>query len=780
MSSSRNPSADVGSLTNFFEKIGNQPANASMINKSSNIPNKAESGSSHMLTQELSSFSATNPFLDDIRDSTSSRVSNPFDDPPSNPFSSTNSLDIDTIEYPSSPKVIGDKGGMSIAGNAKAVKTPPPPPKKPDFLQSNPQSLTKSGLAYSKSINELNNRPQSSGGYTDINSRANIFKHSSSVELDSVPRYPSKSYQKKQNSSLSANYSFKQDNGPIKVFSNSSLNGPLISNDSQNILFNLDDKGKNPFLSPDDEMDYNTFPNIKIDTHEDSPNSLAPSFSHAPRRVNSTASVSESISKASIRSYNSMVFATSPSKEYKMNKDFDIPEQYEKHMKTRINVIKEIIDTEEAFTKDLIILRDIFSIPSRDARVFVKQDWRLLFFNLDDVITFSLGFRQQLLNANTNTPADSYIGRVFLESLPEMENVFVEYCKNNEAALAKIAEFSQDEASEDIKSFLLNCQKEMQGKTGAWDLASLIIKPVQRIMKYPLLLAQLLKVTPSDFVDHRNIWLAAENLEQVADRINELKKRKDIVEKYVDRKGPRDIVHGVKKMVLRSAQQVRRGIAGSDLPEDQTYIALKKQLYDSLEQVEKFQEECVNWLNKLRNYVGFIEAIGLYYRDLNGTYSSKYYTATTRLANGLFNEVQNEIKEKVFPIIEKLLKMYQDPSMVVDKCEQKRLDYERIMHMQSKGEDLKKHHNGAIDEYYSIRAQLLDELPAFFNLSGQLLDKISGKLIRIQMKVHGEIAKSIEPFAAIQKSKYSDTDMIEANHKVEEILREISKPFESS
>ena len=32
------------------------------------------------------------------------------------------------------------------------------------------------------------------------------------------------------------------------------------------------------------------------------------------------------------------------------------------------------------------------------------------------------------------------------------------------------------------------CQAQMQGKTTSWDLGSLLIKPVQRVLKYPLLL----------------------------------------------------------------------------------------------------------------------------------------------------------------------------------------------------------------------------------------------------------------------------------------------------
>ena len=39
-----------------------------------------------------------------------------------------------------------------------------------------------------------------------------------------------------------------------------------------------------------------------------------------------------------------------------------------------------------------------------------------------------------------------------------------------------------------IKEFFKSCQSQLQGRTGAWDLGSLLIKPVQRVLKYPLLI----------------------------------------------------------------------------------------------------------------------------------------------------------------------------------------------------------------------------------------------------------------------------------------------------
>ena len=79
---------------------------------------------------------------------------------------------------------------------------------------------------------------------------------------------------------------------------------------------------------------------------------------------------------------------------------------------------------------------------------------------------------------------------------------------------------------------------EMQGKTNAWDLASLLVKPFQRVLKYPLLFKRLSEALDphSDHDELNDIKEAAINLANVAEIINKVKKRNDVVEKYVQGK----------------------------------------------------------------------------------------------------------------------------------------------------------------------------------------------------------------------------------------------------
>ena len=68
----------------------------------------------------------------------------------------------------------------------------------------------------------------------------------------------------------------------------------------------------------------------------------------------------------------------------------------------------------------------------------------------------------------------------------------------------------------------------LRGKPNLLDMGSLIIKPVQRIMKYPLLLRELLQATPEDHPDHRPLQEAFTAVKIINVNINEFKRRKDI------------------------------------------------------------------------------------------------------------------------------------------------------------------------------------------------------------------------------------------------------------
>ena len=59
-------------------------------------------------------------------------------------------------------------------------------------------------------------------------------------------------------------------------------------------------------------------------------------------------------------------------------------------------------------------------------------------------------------------------------------------------------------------------------------MGSILIKPVQRILRYPLLLNELLKCTEAEHADRADLARARDIMTDVAAFINESKRRKDI------------------------------------------------------------------------------------------------------------------------------------------------------------------------------------------------------------------------------------------------------------
>ncbi|KAJ2399428.1 hypothetical protein GGI23_002662, partial [Coemansia sp. RSA 2559] len=76
--------------------------------------------------------------------------------------------------------------------------------------------------------------------------------------------------------------------------------------------------------------------------------------------------------------------------------------------------------------------------------------------------------------------------------------------------------------SASIYQFMSDQNQSLEGKTTSWDLPSLLIKPVQRILKYPLLIRSLLGLTPPHTSDHSRLEKAAFIVENIAETINAL------------------------------------------------------------------------------------------------------------------------------------------------------------------------------------------------------------------------------------------------------------------
>lgn len=77
----------------------------------------------------------------------------------------------------------------------------------------------------------------------------------------------------------------------------------------------------------------------------------------------------------------------------------------------------------------------------------------------------------------------------------------------------------------------LSASFSLRGKTNYINLGSFLIKPVQRVMRYPLLLMELLGATPESHHDRPQLAQALQAVKEINVNINEYKRRKDLGKK---------------------------------------------------------------------------------------------------------------------------------------------------------------------------------------------------------------------------------------------------------
>ncbi|KAI8928805.1 hypothetical protein BC831DRAFT_446637 [Entophlyctis helioformis] len=453
----------------------------------------------------------------------------------------------------------------------------------------------------------------------------------------------------------------------------------------------------------------------------------------------------------------------------------------EKSALKRSRIAKELVDTERSFLSDMHVLAEVYAVPSLQSGVLPPADHKLLFGQLDSVIATSTEVLA-LFEAATEPGREDWIGNAFNQVMKLIETTYCDYCKHNEAALAKLTEYASPACPDAIKAFLEESRVKLQGRTSAWDLASMVVKPVQRVLKYPLLIRSLLKETPPTHSDFEQLVQAFEAIELVAEKINEVKKRKDIVEKYVAGKAPTNMLHGISKKLGRGAQQLKKatGLAGAEEEaSDALYDALHERFHAQFESVHALQKELLAWLRTTKEYLEYEELVAtcldeVYYVDSipAGDYTNpdridypalvkKYRALCGRLLTGPYRDVETQIRSVIFPALEKLVERFREPQLVMKKRDDKLLDYERAKAIRLKGEPVDKLLADSADTYPSINAQLIEELPQFMTLVSVYINQVLMHLVDIQANLYDYIRQNIVPLTeSMRISMYETTEDI--------------------
>ncbi|KAI9305164.1 hypothetical protein BJ944DRAFT_73012 [Cunninghamella echinulata] len=163
-------------------------------------------------------------------------------------------------------------------------------------------------------------------------------------------------------------------------------------------------------------------------------------------------------------------------------------------------VINELLETEKIYCNDMIVLKEVYYdqanlllLQNEDRhhqqQPFSSSDIKIIFSNLLAIIEFETIFVDLLKDAISLQQDKNgqflSIGMVFRNMMQQIDHVYCDYCKRHEDAVCRLQEL---DAKPNVQQFLKTCSEQLHGRTQSWDIGSMLIKPVQRVLKYPLLL----------------------------------------------------------------------------------------------------------------------------------------------------------------------------------------------------------------------------------------------------------------------------------------------------
>ncbi|KAI6069898.1 Rho guanine nucleotide exchange factor 38 [Aix galericulata] len=388
-------------------------------------------------------------------------------------------------------------------------------------------------------------------------------------------------------------------------------------------------------------------------------------------------------------------------------------------MAKRAKIIAELMQTERDYISDLdLCIKEVIQ-PLRNKQI-VHFDVDGLFSNIESVHQISAKLLSLLEEATTDVePPMQVIGEVFLQIKGPLEDTYKIYCYRHDDAHTMLESYEKDE---ELKQHLRHCVQSLKGKPNLMDMGSLMIKPVQRVMKYPLLLCELLNSTPASHPDHKALQEALFAMKSINVNINELKRRKDLVLKYkrndddetLKEKFSRLNIHSISKKSKRVTSHLKILTGGEP---------------QGRKAVSKFREDCeivceehfillatsTGWKNSEvevflclpRSVLTKMQLFNPFQKNENSICQKPKGFLTDHILPDNDRETAQLDKLVLIPL-SALQALFAGPQKLIQKRYDKLLDYNSYL-QRSTGEEL----DLAKKDYEALNAQLVEELQVF-------------------------------------------------------------------
>uniref|UniRef100_A0A670ICB5 Intersectin 2 n=1 Tax=Podarcis muralis TaxID=64176 RepID=A0A670ICB5_PODMU len=185
----------------------------------------------------------------------------------------------------------------------------------------------------------------------------------------------------------------------------------------------------------------------------------------------------------------------------------------------RQGYIHELIQTEEKYMEDLQLVLEVFQKQMTEAGCLSEAEMGLIFVNWKELIMSNTkllkALRVRKKMGGEKMPVQM-IGDILAAELSQMQ-AYIRFCSCQLNGAALLQQKTDEEP--EFKEFMKKLASDPRCK--GMPLSSFLLKPMQRITRYPLLIKSILENSPETHPDHCNLKLALERAEELCSQVNE-------------------------------------------------------------------------------------------------------------------------------------------------------------------------------------------------------------------------------------------------------------------
>ena len=295
------------------------------------------------------------------------------------------------------------------------------------------------------------------------------------------------------------------------------------------------------------------------------------------------------------------------------------------------------------------------------------------------------------------------------------------YITRHPAALAHLGSLPQTPA---LAAFHNTTRALAQQLSPLWDLSSLLIKPVQRLLKYALLLHAIIEVTPNSHGDKDDLRRAKAMIEDVLRAINESQQRREAVKDVFAAGKPAELL---KKKGIGIVGRVRGGVGRNITQDDSEEAVQVARMERDIPRIDafirQFIEETVEWVKSVPALMsalclwaeGFGRVIGLG-PDVSSTAFDAFFNVVDRQLSEICTELEAVVQEQLLPQLRALLETIKRPTLLLETLHALQpYHLASLQQIPAKGRPPSAL-NEASTAYVALRAQLCAELPSYLKL----------------------------------------------------------------